>query len=126
MDWVARIKTATPSLYQLRAILVGAYGTKTLRFSFPFRCSLGHAARLLSPRLINDQCMKRYNTSVMSQFLDDKRMGNTVLMNDPCEEAIESMVGEGGRGLSPSALQHADDQCSASDALTARLSRRVC
>jgi len=105
MDRVTRIKTTTPSLYPLTAILTDTHDTKTFRFALPADATLDmlpgdylyvHATingksvkRPYTPSSLPgttgffDLTVKRYEAGVVSKYLHDQRVGDTVLMSGP-------------------------------------------
>ena len=130
MDRVTRIKTTTPSLYPLTAILTDTHDTKTFRFALPADATLDmlpgdylyvHATingksvkRPYTPSSLPgtagffDLTVKRYETSVMSKYLHDRRVGDTVLMNGPRQgghwvDGMAKKVGfvAAGTGITP-------------------------
>lgn len=102
---VTRIKTKTPSPYQLTAIHRDTHDTKTFRFSLPANATLDmqpgdflyvHAAingrtvkRPYTPSSLPgatgffDLTVKRYETGVISKYLHEQQIGDTVLMSGP-------------------------------------------
>jgi cytochrome-b5 reductase len=105
MDRVTRIKTTTPSPYPLTAIRIDTHDTKTFRFGLPADATLDmlpgdypyvHATingksvhRPYQPSSLPgtagffDLTVKRYETGVISKYLNDQRVGDTVLMIGP-------------------------------------------
>jgi cytochrome-b5 reductase len=105
MDRVTRIKTTTPSPYTLTAIRINTHDTKTFRFVLPADATLDmlpgdhlyvHATingksvkRPYTPSSLPgtagffDLTVKRYETGVISKYLHDQRVGDTVLMSGP-------------------------------------------
>ena len=105
MNRVTRIKTTTPSPYQLTAILADTHDTKTFRFGLPSDATLDllpgdhlyvHATingksvkRPYTPSSLPgtagffDLTVKRYEAGVISKCLHDQRLGDTVLMGGP-------------------------------------------
>ena len=101
MNTVTRIKTTTPSPYPLTAILADTYDTKTFRFGLPADAALDMLAgdHLYVHATINgksvkhpdtpsslsgtagffDLTVKRDEPGVISKYLHDQRVGNTVL-----------------------------------------------
>ena len=130
MDTVTRIKTTTPSPYPLKAILVDTHDTKTFRFNLPADASLDmlpgdhlyvHATingksvkRPYTPSSLPgavgffDLTVKRYETGVISKYLHEQRVGDTVLMSGPRQgghwiDGMAKKVGfvAGGTGITP-------------------------
>jgi len=130
MDRVTRIKTTTPSLYPLTAILTDTHDTITFRFALPADATLDmlpgdylyvHATingksvkRPYTPSSLPgtagffDLTVKRYETGVMSKYLHDQRVGDTVLMSGPRQGGhwVDGMAKKagfvaGGTGITP-------------------------
>jgi cytochrome-b5 reductase len=130
MDRVTRIKTATPSPYPLTAIRIDTYDTKTFRFDLPADGTLDmlpgdhlyvHATisgksvkRPYTPSSLPgttgffDLTVKRYETGVISKYLHDQRVGDSVLMSGPRPgghwvDGMAKKVGfvAGGTGITP-------------------------
>jgi cytochrome-b5 reductase len=130
MESITRIKTKTPSPYQLTAIERDTHDTKTFRFSLPADATLdmlpGDYLYVYAP--INgktvkrpytpsslpgttgsfDLTVKRYETGVVSKYLHDQHVGNTVLMSGPNPgghwvDRMAKRVGfvAGGTGITP-------------------------
>lgn len=105
METITRIKTKTPSPYQLTAIRRDTHDTKTFRFSLPANATLDmlpgdylyvHATingrtvkRPYTPSSLPgttgffDLTVKRYETGVISKYLHEQQIGDTVLMSGP-------------------------------------------
>jgi cytochrome-b5 reductase len=130
MDAVTRIKTKTPSPYKLTAIEPDTHDTKTFRFELPADAALdllpgdflyvhatinGKAAkRAYTPSSLPgatgffDLTVKRYEAGVVSRYLHDQRIGDTVLMSGPNQgghwvDGSAKRVGfvAGGTGITP-------------------------
>ena len=130
MDAITRIKTTTPSPYPLTAILADTHDTKIFRFSLPADATLDmlpgdhlyvHATingksvkRPYTPSSLPgtagfiDLTVKRYETGVISKYLHDQRVGDTVLMSGPrqgghCVDGMAKKVGfvVAGTGITP-------------------------
>lgn len=130
MEAVTRIKTKTPSPYQLTAIEITTHDTKTFRFSLPADATLDmlpgdylyvHATingkavkRPYTPSSLPgttgsfDLTVKRYETGVVSKYLHDQHIGDTVLMSGPNPgghwvDGMAKRVGfvAGGTGITP-------------------------
>jgi len=130
MDSVARIKTTIPSLYPLTAIYIDTHDTRTFRFGLPADATLDmlpgdhlyvHATsngksvkRPHTPSSLPgtvgffDLTVKRYETGTISKYLDDQRIGDTVLMSGPRPgghwvDGMAKKVGfvAGGTGITP-------------------------
>ena len=130
MDAVTRIKTKTPSPYQLTAIETNTHDTKTFRFGLPADATLDmlpgdylyiHATlngktvkRPYTPSSLPgmtgsfDLTVKRYETGVVSKHLHDQRIGDTVEMSGPHPgghwvDGMAKRVGfvAGGTGITP-------------------------
>lgn len=102
MDAITCIKTTTPSSYPLTAILADTHDTKTFRFGLPADTTLdmllgdhlyvhatinGKSVRPYTPSSLPgtagffELTVKRYETGVISKYLHDQRVGDTVLMS---------------------------------------------
>jgi cytochrome-b5 reductase len=130
MDTLTRIKTTTPSPYPLTTILADTHDTKTFRFSLPADATLDmlpgdylyvHATingksvkRPYTPSSLPgtagffDLTVKRYETGLISKYLHDQRVGDSVLMSGPREgghwvDGMAKKVGfiAGGTGITP-------------------------
>ncbi|MGE0642187.1 MAG: cytochrome b5 reductase family protein [Nitrospira sp.] len=130
MDTTTRIKTKTPSPYKLTAVEVDTYDTKTFRFELPAHATLDmqpgdflyvHATlnsktvkRAYTPSSLPsvtgyfDLTVKRYDTGLVSKYLHDQRIGDTVLMSGPNTgghwvDGMAKRVGfvAGGTGITP-------------------------
>ena len=130
MDSVARIKTTIPSPYPLTAIYIDTHDTRTFRFGLPADATLDmlpgdhlyvHATsngksvkRPYTPSSLPgtvgffDLTVKRYETGTISKYLDDQRIGYTVLMSGPRPgghwvDGMAKKVGfvAGGTGITP-------------------------
>jgi cytochrome-b5 reductase len=130
MDAVTRIKTKTPSPYKLTAIETNTHDTKTFRFELPADATLDmlpgdflyvHAVtdgkavkRAYTPSSLPgatgsfDLTVKRYDTGVVSTYLHDQHIGDTVLMSGPNQgghwvDGMAKRVGfiAGGTGITP-------------------------
>jgi len=130
MEAVTRIKTKTPSPYRLTAIEIATHDTKTFRFSLPADATLdmlpgdylyvhttinGKAVkRPYTPSSLPgttgsfDLTVKRYETGVVSKYLHDQHIGDTVLMSGPNPgghwvDGMAKRVGfvAGGTGITP-------------------------
>jgi cytochrome-b5 reductase len=130
MDRVTRIKTKTPSPYRLTAIEADTHDTKTFRFELPADATLDmlpgdflyvHAAlngktvkRAYTPSSLPgatgffDLTVKRYEAGVVSKYLHDQRIGDTILMSGPNPgghwvDGMATRVGfvAGGTGITP-------------------------
>lgn len=130
MDAVTRIKTKTPSPYKLTAIEPDTHDTKTFRFELPADATLDmlpgdflyvHATidgksvkRAYTPSSLPgvpgcfDLTVKRYATGVVSKYLHDRRIGDTVLISGPNQgghwmDGMAKRVGfvAGGTGITP-------------------------
>jgi cytochrome-b5 reductase len=127
---VTRIKTNAPSPYQLTAIHQDTHDTKTFRFDLPANATLDmlpgdhlyvHATingktvkRPYTPSSLPsasgyfELTVKRYETGVISKYLHDQRIGDTVLMSGPKQggrwvDGMAKRVGfvAGGTGITP-------------------------
>ncbi|MBI3355862.1 MAG: cytochrome-b5 reductase [Nitrospirae bacterium] len=130
MEALTRIKTKTPSPYQLAAIEIATHDTKTFRFGLPADATLDmlpgdylyvHATingkpvkRPYTPSSLPgttgsfDLTVKRYETGVVSKYLHDQHVGSTVLMSGPNPgghwvDGMAKRVGfvAGGTGITP-------------------------
>jgi cytochrome-b5 reductase len=130
MDPITRIKTKTPSPYKLAAIETETHDTKTFRFELPANATLDmlpgdflyvHATlngktgkRAYTPSSLPgttgyfDLTVKRYETGVVSRYLHDQRIGESVLMSGPNSgghwtDGMAKRVGfvAGGTGVTP-------------------------
>jgi cytochrome-b5 reductase len=130
MEAVTRIKTKTPSPYQITAIQQETPDTKTFRFSLPADATLDmlpgdhlyvHATidgktvkRPYTPSSLPgttgyfDLTVKRYATGVISKYLHDQHVGDTVPMSGPNPgghwvDGMAKRVGfvAGGTGITP-------------------------
>lgn len=130
MEIRARIKTTTPSPYQLTAIRANTHDTKTFRFGLPANATLDmlpgdhlnvhatingkSAKRPYTPSSLPDSVgyfeltVKRYETGVISKYLHDQHMGDTVLISGPNTgghwvDGMAKRVGfvAGGTGITP-------------------------
>jgi cytochrome-b5 reductase len=130
MDPITRIKTKTPSPYKLAAIETETHDTKTFRFELPTAATLDmlpgdflyvHATldgkavkRAYTPSSLPgttgyfDLTVKRYHTGVVSRYLHDQHIGDTVLMSGPLPgghwtDGMAKRVGfvAGGTGITP-------------------------
>ena len=130
MDAVTRIKTTTPAPYTLTAIETDTHDTKTFRFGLPANATLDmlpgdflsvHATingktvkRAYTPSSLPevtgffDLTVKRYETGIISKYLHDLRVGDTVLMSGPSTgghwvDGMAKKVGfvAGGTGITP-------------------------
>jgi len=125
-----RIKTTQPSPYKLTAIHRDTHDTKTFRFDLPADATLDmlpgdhlyvHATvngkavkRPYTPSSLPgatghfELTVKRYGTGVISKYLHDQRIGDTVLMSGPKTgghwvDGMAKRVGfvAGGTGITP-------------------------
>ena len=130
MDTPTRIKTTTPSPYPLTTILADTHDTNTFRFGLPADATLDmlpgdhlyvHATingktvkRPYTPSSLPgtvgffDLTVKRYETGVISKYLHDQRVGDSVLMSGPRQgghwvDGMAKKVGfvAGGTGITP-------------------------
>jgi len=130
MDAATRIKTKTPSPYKLTGIETDTHDTKTFRFELPADTTLDmlpgdflyvHATidgksvkRAYTPSSLPgatgsfDLTVKRYDTGIVSKYLHDQRIGDTVLMSGPNQgghwvDGMAKQVGfvAGGTGITP-------------------------
>ncbi len=130
METIVRIKTKTPSPYTLTHIETDTHDTKTFRFELPSDATLDmlpgdflyvHAPidgkqvkRPYTPSSLPestgffDLTVKRYESGVVSRYLHDQRIGDTVLMSGPNAgghwvDGMATHVGfvAGGTGITP-------------------------
>ena len=130
MNLAVRIKTKTPTPYTLTGIEADTHDTKTFRFGLPSDATLDmlpgdflyvHATldgktikRAYTPSSLPgstgffDLTVKRYESGVVSKYLHDQRIGNTVLMSGPNPgghwiDGMAKRVGfiAGGTGITP-------------------------
>jgi cytochrome-b5 reductase len=130
MDKVTRIKTIAPSPYPLTDIYNDTHDTKTFRFGLPADATLDmlpgdhlyvHATingkavkRPYTPSSLPgtagcfDLTVKRYEAGIISKYLHDQRIGDTVLMSGPRPgghwvDGMAKKVGfvAGGTGITP-------------------------
>jgi cytochrome-b5 reductase len=130
MDRIARIKTASPVPYKLIQIEPDTHDTKTFRFELPADTTLDmlpgdflyvHATlngktvkRAYTPSSLPgvtghfDLTVKRYETGLVSRYLHEQRIGDTVLMSGPNAgghwvDGMAKQVGfvAGGTGITP-------------------------
>lgn len=130
MDPIARIKTASPVPYKLIRIEPDTHDTKTFRFELPADATLDmlpgdflyvHATlngktvkRAYTPSSLPgvtghfDLTVKRYETGLVSRYLHEQRIGDTVLMSGPNAgghwvDGMAKQVGfvAGGTGITP-------------------------
>lgn len=130
MEAITRIKTKTPSPYQLTAVHADTHDTKTFRFGLPADATLDmlpgdhlyvHATindkqvkRPYTPSSLPDTIghfeltVKRYETGVISKYLHDRKVGDQVLMSGPNTgghwvDGMAKKVGfvAGGTGITP-------------------------
>jgi cytochrome-b5 reductase len=130
MSSTTRIKTKTASPYKLIHIETDTHDTKTFRFELPADATLDmqpgdflyvHAPlnekqlkRAYTPSSLPsatgffDLTVKRYDTGVVSKYLHDRRIGDTVLMSGPNTgghwvDGMATRVGfvAGGTGITP-------------------------
>src|SRR5438128_3614877 len=102
---ITRIKTKTPAPYPIAAISVATHDTKTFRFALPENATLDmlpgdhlyvHATingkavkRPYTPSSLPgtvgyfDLTIKRYETGVISKYVHERKVGDTVLMSGP-------------------------------------------
>ena len=105
MAAITRIKTKTPAPYPITAISVATHDTKTFRFALPENATLdmlpgdhlyvhtsinGKAVkRPYTPSSLPgtvgyfDLTIKRYETGVVSKYVHEQQVGDTVLMSGP-------------------------------------------
>lgn len=130
MESVTRIKTKEPTSYQLMAITQYTHDTKTFRFSLPAQATLDmlpgdylyvHATingksvkRPYTPSSLPgitghfDLTVKRYETGLISKYLHEQKVGDSVLMSGPNQgghwvDGMAKKVGfvAGGTGITP-------------------------
>ena len=130
MESVTRIKTKEPTSYQLLAIDRDTHDTKTFRFGLPAQATLDmlpgdylyvHGAidgksvkRPYTPSSIPgatgyfDLTVKRYENGMVSKYLHEQKVGDTVLMSGPNQgghwvDGMAKNVGfvAGGTGITP-------------------------
>jgi len=130
MESVTRIKTKEPTSYQLMAITQYTHDTKTFRFSLPAQATLdmlpgdylyvyatinGKAVkRPYTPSSLPgitghfDLTVKRYETGLISKYLHEQKVGDSVLMSGPSQgghwvDGMAKKVGfvAGGTGITP-------------------------
>jgi len=130
MESVTRIKTKEPTSYQLMAITQYTHDTKTFRFSLPAQATLdmlpgdylyvyatinGKAVkRPYTPSSLPgitghfDLTVKRYETGLISKYLHEQKVGDSVLMSGPNQgghwvDGMAKKVGfvAGGTGITP-------------------------
>jgi cytochrome-b5 reductase len=130
MEAVTRIKTKTPSPYKLTAIEIDTHDTKTFRFGLPSEATLDmlpgdhlylHATingktvkRPYTPSSLPgatgyfDLTVKRYETGVVSKYLHDQHVGDSVQLSGPHPgghwvDGMAKQVGfvAGGTGITP-------------------------
>lgn len=130
MEPVTRIKTKTPTPYQLTAITQDTHDTKTFCFALPDDATLDmlpgdhlyvHATidgktvkRPYTPSSMPgttgyfDLTVKRYETGAISRYLHDREIGDTMLMSGPNPgghwvDGMAKKVGfvAGGTGITP-------------------------
>src|SRR5262249_9218913 len=105
MESVTRIKTKEPTSYQLTAIHQVTHDTKTFHFGLPATATLDmlpgdylYVHATLNGRAVKrpytpsslpgatgyfDLTVKRYETGVVSKYLHDREVGDTVFMSGP-------------------------------------------
>ncbi|MCA1957980.1 MAG: cytochrome-b5 reductase [Nitrospira sp.] len=127
---IARIKTASPAPYKLIQIEPDTHDTKTFRFALPAEATLDmlpgdflyvHATlngktvkRAYTPSSLPgvtghfDLTVKRYETGLVSRYLHEQHIGDTVLMSGPNAgghwvDGMAKQVGfvAGGTGITP-------------------------
>ena len=130
MEAVMRIKTKEPTSYQLTAITQDTHDTKTFCFGLPDAATLDmlpgdylyvHATingksvkRPYTPSSMPgatgyfDLTVKRYETGLISKYLHEQKVGNSVLMSGPNQgghwvDGMAKKVGfvAGGTGITP-------------------------
>lgn len=130
MAETTRIKTTTPSLYRITAIGTDTHDTKTFRFALPDDATLDmlpgdhlfvHATingkavkRPYTPSSLPgtpgyfELTIKRYETGVISRYVHDRTVGDTVQMSGPNTgghwvDGMATRVGfvAGGTGITP-------------------------
>src|SRR5438093_11658742 len=127
---ITRIKTKTPAPYPITAISVETHDTKTFRFALPESATLDmlrgdHLSPLAPangkavkrpytpsslPSTVGyfDLTIKRYETGVVSKYVHEQQVGDTVLMSGPNTgghwvDGMAKKVGfvAGGTGITP-------------------------
>jgi len=127
---ITRIKTKTPAPYLIMAISVETHDSKTFRFALPENATLDmlpgdhlyvHATingkavkRPYTPSSLPgtvayfDLTIKRYKTGVVSKYVHEQQVGDTVLMSGPTPgghwvDGMAKKVGfvAGGTGITP-------------------------
>ena len=130
VESVTRIKTKEPTSYQLTAIHRATHDTKTFRFGLPDHATLDmlpgdylyvHATingravkRPYTPSSLPgitghfDLTVKRYETGLISKYLHEQTVGNSVLMSGPNQgghwmDGMAKKAGfvAGGTGITP-------------------------
>ncbi|MCP9440016.1 MAG: cytochrome-b5 reductase [Nitrospira sp.] len=130
MDRVTRIKTAAPVPYKLIGIETDTHDTKTFRFELPSDATLDmlpgdflyvHAMidgktvkRAYTPSSLPgvtgyfDLTVKRYESGLVSRYIHDRQVGDTILMSGPNTgghwvDGMAKQVGfvAGGTGITP-------------------------
>jgi cytochrome-b5 reductase len=130
METIARIKTSTPSPYQLTAVHTDTHDTKTFRFALPDKATLDmlpgdHLSvqatvngkvvkRPYTPSSLPgtvghfELTVKRYAMGGVSRYLHDQHVGDTVMMSGPYTgghwvDGMAKKVGfvAGGTGITP-------------------------
>lgn len=130
MDRVIRIKTTTPVPYKLIDVAADTHDTKTFRFELPPDATLDmlpgdflyvHATidgktvkRAYTPSSLPgitgyfDLTVKRYESGLVSRYIHDRRLGDTILMSGPNAgghwvDGMAKQVGfvAGGTGITP-------------------------
>ena len=130
METAVRIKSKAPTLYRLTAIQTETHDTKTFRFELPADAALdmmpgdflyvhttinGKAIkRPYTPSSLPgltgyfDLTIKRYESGLVSKYLHDQRIGDSVLMTGPNPgghwiDGMATRVGfiAGGTGITP-------------------------
>lgn len=130
MESVTRIKAKEPTSYQLMATTQDTHDTKTFRFSLPAQATLDmlpgdylyvHATingkavkRPYTPSSLPgitghfDLTVKRYETGLISKYLHEQKVGDSVLMSGPNQgghwvDGMAKKVGfvAGGTGITP-------------------------
>lgn len=130
MGEVVRIRTNTPTPYLLSALRPETHDTKTFRFALPADATLamlpgdymtvhatvnGKAAKrpytpssLVGTTGWFELTVKRYDTGIVSKYLHDRRVGETVAISGPHEgghwvDGMATRVGfvAGGTGITP-------------------------
>jgi cytochrome-b5 reductase len=102
---VTRIKSKTPVPYELTAIHRDTHDTKTFSFALPDNATLD---MLPGATGYFDLTVKRYETGVISRYLHDRQVGDSVLMSGPNSgghwvDGMAKKVGfvAGGTGITP-------------------------